>query len=205
MNTTPAMDTLATRATIFLRLKSDDTAAREVAWADFRGRYAPIIAGFARKLGVRPQDIDDVIQDVMLGFFAQSPTFVYDPSRGRFRGYLKVCTFRAMRRRFGKSARLNQQTPLDEVDPEHVQVEQAWNDVWEEQLLQRALDETRRQYTADGDADAFRAFELHVIKGMQVLDVAREIGVSESTVYRAKARVAASMKRRLADLEDSEG
>jgi RNA polymerase sigma-70 factor (ECF subfamily) len=198
------MDTLATRATIFLRLKSDDTVAREVAWADFRQRYAPIIAGFARKLGVRPQDVDDVIQDVMLGFFAQSPTFVYDPSRGRFRGYLKVCTFRAMRRRFGKSARVNQ-TPLDEVDPAHVQVEQAWNDVWEEQLLARALDETRRQYAADGDEHAFKAFELHVVKGKQVLDVARELGVSESTVYRAKSRVAASMKRRLADLEDSEG
>jgi RNA polymerase sigma-70 factor (ECF subfamily) len=204
MRSTLTMDTLATRATIFLRLKSDDTAAREVAWTDFRARYAPIIAGFARKLSVKPQDVDDVIQDVMLGFFAQSPTFVYDPTRGRFRGYLKVCTFRAMRRRFGKSARLNQ-TPLDEVDPEHVQVEQAWNDVWEEQLLQRALDATRRQYAADGDEDAFRAFELHVIKGMQVLDVAREIGVSESTVYRAKTRVAASMKRRLSDLEDSGG
>ena len=198
------MDTLATRATIFLRLKSDDTAAREVAWADFRALYAPIIACFARKQSVKPLDGDDVIQDVMLGFFAQSPTFVYDPTRGRFRGYLKVCTFRAMRRRFGKSARLNQ-TPLDEVDPEHVQVEQAWNDVWEEQLLQRALDETRKQYVADGDESAMRAFELHVIKGMQVRDVARELGVSESTVYRAKSRVAASMKRRLADLEDSEG
>jgi RNA polymerase sigma-70 factor (ECF subfamily) len=202
--TTTAMDTLATRATIFLRLKSDDTAARELAWTDFRARYAPVIAGFARKLGVRPQDVDDVIQDVMLGFFAQSPTFVYDPSRGRFRGYLKVCTFRAMRRRFGKIVRLNR-APLDEVDPEHVQVEQAWNDVWEEQLLSRALDETRRQFVADGDEAAFRAFELQVIKGMQVLDVARELGVSESTVYRAKTRVAASMKRRLADLADSEG
>jgi RNA polymerase sigma-70 factor (ECF subfamily) len=198
------MDTLATRGTIFLRLKSDDTAAREIAWSDFRARYAPIVAGFARKLNVRPQDVDDVIQDVMLGFFAQSPTFVYDPSRGRFRGYLKVCTFRAMRRRLGNRARFNE-TPLDQVDPEHVQVEQAWNDVWEEQLVQRALDETRRQYDGDGDGAAFRAFELHVIKGKPAQDVARELGVSESTVYRAKSRVAASMKRRLEALEDTEG
>lgn len=198
------MDTLATRATIFLRLKSDDTAAREVAWSDFRARYAPIIAGFARKLSVKPQDVDDVIQDVMLGFFAQSPTFVYDPARGRFRGYLKVCTFRAMRRRCGRVAKLNER-PLDEVDPEHVQVEQAWNDVWEEQLVQRALDETRRQYHADDEAATFHAFELHVIKGKPVAAVAAELGISESTVYRAKSRVAASMKRRLEDLEDTEG
>ena len=201
---TVLMDTLATRATIFLRLKSDDTATREIAWSDFRDRFAPIIAGFARKLNVRTQDVDDVIQDVMIGFFAQSPTFVYDPSRGRFRGYLKVCTFRAMRRRIGSRARFNE-TPLDQVDPEHVQVEQAWNDVWEQQLLERALDETRRQYHGAGDDATFRAFELHVIKGKPVQEVVRELGMSESTVYRAKARVAASMKRRLEDLEDTEG
>jgi len=70
---------------------------REFAWDDFRKTYAPVIAGFAGKLGVRGADIDDVIQDVMLGFFAHSASFVYDPARGRFRGYLKVCTFRAMR------------------------------------------------------------------------------------------------------------
>ena len=198
------MDTLATRATIFLRLKSDDTVAREIAWADFRDRYAPIVAGFALKLGVRSQDIDDIIQDVMLGFFSQSPTFVYDPTRGRFRGYLKVCTFRAMRRRLGKRARLNE-TPLDEVDPDHVQVEQAWDDVWEEQHLQRALDATRRQYHEDGEDATFRAFELHVIKGQPAQETGRQLGVSESTIYRAKARVAASMKRRLQDLEDAEG
>jgi RNA polymerase sigma-70 factor (ECF subfamily) len=198
------MDTLATRATIFLRLKADDTATREIAWNEFRSRYAPIINGFARKLGVRPQDIDDIIQDVMIGFFAQSPTFVYDPSRGRFRGYLKVCTFRAMQRRAGSRARINE-VPIDQVPAEHVGVEQVWNDVWEEQILQRALDETRQECADAGNPDAFRAFELHVIKGQPIDAITRELGVSESTVFRAKSRVAAMLKKRLEMLEDLEG
>jgi RNA polymerase sigma-70 factor (ECF subfamily) len=197
------MENLVTRSTIFLRLKSDDTLTREVAWNDFRQRYAPVIAGFARKLSVRPQDIDDVIQDVMLGFFSQSPTFVYDPSRGRFRGYLKVCTFRAMQRRLGSRSRGNQ-VSLDQLDPDHVQVEQAWNDIWEEQLLQRALDETRAEFGDDGDR-AFRAFEMSVIKGAATEQVCRELDISEATVRRDKARVAAALKRRLEDLQDAEG
>jgi RNA polymerase sigma-70 factor (ECF subfamily) len=198
------MENLATRASIFLRLKADDTATREIAWNDFRDHYAPIIAGFARKLSVKPQDIDDIIQDVMFGFFSQSPTFVYDPSRGRFRGYLKVCTFRAMQRRLGPRARWNE-IPLDQVPPDHVQVEQAWHDIWEEQILQRAVDQTRQQCADAGDAEAFRAFELHVIKDQPIDAICRELNVSESTIYRAKSRVSALLKKRLEVLEDSEG
>src|SRR4051812_29101208 len=74
----------ATNPTIFLRLKESDSAPREIAWNEFSARYAPVIGGFARRLGARPQDIDDVVQDVLMGFFVKSPTFVYDPSKGRF-------------------------------------------------------------------------------------------------------------------------
>ena len=191
------MDGSATRSTIFLRLKADDTATREIAWSDFSARYAPVIAGFARKLSVKTQDIDDIIQDVMLGFFSHSPVFVYEPQKGRFRGYLKVCTFRAMQRRVGGTGKVNQ-VPLDQIDVEDVHIEQVWRDVWEQELVQRAMDETRREYGNDQD---FRAFELHVVKGQSIQEVMGTLEISESTVYRAKSRVAASLKSRLQDLD----
>ncbi len=59
---------------------------------EFERRYAPIIVGFARNLGLTSQDVDDVLQEVMLAFFKVSPRFEYDPSKGRFRGYLKRIT-----------------------------------------------------------------------------------------------------------------
>ena len=68
-------------ASIFIRLNSADAKPREIAWLEFHQRYAPIIAGFAQIFGARAQDVDDVIQDVLLGFDGQSPTFIYDPSR----------------------------------------------------------------------------------------------------------------------------
>ena len=196
------MDPLPTRSTIFLRLNSDDTGTRQIAWSDFRDIYSPIIAGFAHKLGVKAQDRDDIVQDVMLGFFSQAPKFVYDPAKGRFRGYLKVCTFRAMQRLVGGKTRFRE-VPLDRVDPEQVEVEQVWNDIWEEQLLQRALDATRSEFADDGDV--FRAFELVAIKGQSLAEVAHSLGVSERTVYRSRARVRASLKRRLANLEEARG
>ena len=56
----------ATNPTIFLRLNESRGAPREIAWDEFGARYAPIITAFARRLGARPQDVDDVVQDVLL-------------------------------------------------------------------------------------------------------------------------------------------
>ena len=51
----------ATNPTLFLRINATEPGPREIAWEQFRSRYAPMIAGFARNLGARPQDVDDLI------------------------------------------------------------------------------------------------------------------------------------------------
>ena len=153
-----------------------------------------------RKFGAKPQDVDDVIQDVLTGFFAQSPTFVYDPSRGRFRGYLKVCTFRALKRRIGQNARFNG-VPLEDVDPEAPQVDQSWNDAWERQTLSRAVDALRAEM---GFSRRFRAFEQHVILNLPASDVARELGVHVNSVYRAKEQLSEKLKQIVARLSDED-
>jgi len=79
-------DPYKTRASVLLRLRADGTLDRQVGWNDFARIYGPVIAGFARNAGAPPQEVDDVLQDVMLGFFRQSQHFEYDPARGRFRG-----------------------------------------------------------------------------------------------------------------------
>src|SRR5215211_372973 len=89
---------MATRASVFLRLKETDPAPRELAWQAFHDRYAPMIHGYARRKGATPQQAEDIVQDVMLGFFSASPRFVYNPSVVRFRGYLRVCVHRALKR-----------------------------------------------------------------------------------------------------------
>ena len=73
--TRAAPDPYHTQASILLRL-SESTAQRQMAWQEFYRFYAPIIASFARNLGASPQDAQDVIQDVMLGFYRVSPAGV---------------------------------------------------------------------------------------------------------------------------------
>src|SRR5881227_3744235 len=134
---------VTTNPSIFLRLKQSDPAPREIAWEEFHARYAPVILSFAQRLGARQPDVDDVVQDVLLGFFSKSPTFIYDPSKGRFRGYLKVCTYRALRSHQEKNSSRRAGISLEQLDPAVLAIEQVWNDVWEQQQLARAIHQLR--------------------------------------------------------------
>src|SRR5690349_1099303 len=85
----------ATRATLLIRLNGG-RPEREVAWAEFHELYAPVISGFARRMGARAQEVDDLVQEVLKAFFCATPEFAYDPAKGRFRGYLKTCVWHKM-------------------------------------------------------------------------------------------------------------
>jgi RNA polymerase sigma factor (sigma-70 family) len=163
------------------------------------GHAAPI-AAFARQIGVRAADLDDVVQDVLIGFYATSPTFVYDPARGRFRGYLKTCTFHAVQRRLGRDAKFRG-LPLDQVDPQALEVEQVWNDVWEQEQLRRAVEELRQEI---GTTKTFRAFEMYVILDLSPQEVSRRLELHIDNVYRAKQSVTRMLRERLQAIRDSE-
>jgi RNA polymerase sigma-70 factor, ECF subfamily len=191
-----------TNPSIFLRLNRTNARLRELAWREFHDRYAPIIAGFARKFGLKPQDIDDVIQDVLLGFYSKSPQFVYDPSRGRFRGYLKACTCNLLRNRLAREAKFSaRSTPLNLLHPDVLQTEQIWNDLWEDQLIHRAVADVRVQLRG---SRTFRAFEQYVILDRPADEVARELGIHVDSVYRAKQQVGGALRDRLRALRAEE-
>lgn len=193
-------DAPLTNPTIFLRLRQSDAAPREIAWHEFNQRYAPVIAGFARRLGARPQDIDDVIQDVLMGFFARSPTFVYDPAKGRFRGYLKVCTYRALRRRLGADHKVYGKS-IELIAPEEMSIEQVWNDVWEQQRLRMALEEVRASM---GHSKTFQAFEMYVVFDQPAQAVAEKLDMHLNSVYRAKEQITRLLQEKLVVLNQEE-
>jgi RNA polymerase sigma factor (sigma-70 family) len=189
-----------TNPSIFLRLRQEDAAPRELAWVEFERLYAPIITGFARRLGAKAQDVDDIVQDVLIGFFAKSPTFIYEPAKGRFRSYLKVCTYRAAHRRLGAAAKIAGQS-LDKIDPEAMAVEQVWNDVWEQQKLRAALEEVRLEI---GQTKAFQAFELYVVFDQPADKVAEKLKMHINSVYRAKEHVTQLLQQKAFKLTESE-
>lgn len=191
----------ATHASMFARLGASQTGERELAWSEFRSRYAPIIAAFAAKCGASRQDIDDIIQDVLTSFLGACGEFMYDPSKGRFRGYLKTCTVRAAIRRAGKNLRFRG-TPLDEIPQAELAVEPIWNDVWEQQLVSEALRVVRDECQ---DSLAFRAFEEYVLLDRTAETVATELGTSVNNVHQAKTRITKQLREAVLRLRESDG
>ncbi len=176
--------TYATRASIFQRLRGSDEVARELSWEEFRRRYAPVILGYCRNAGLPAQDAEDVLQEVMLGFFRAASEFTYQPERGRFRGYLKRATHNAIRTlaRRSEPARAVTESFLD------AQVgasDDPWDRQWAEHILVLALEEVRQRV----DSQTFEAFDLYARRGVPVEVVAERLKLSPQSVYQAKSRV----------------
>ncbi|MDG2423853.1 MAG: sigma-70 family RNA polymerase sigma factor [Phycisphaerales bacterium] len=191
----------ATRASIFIRLRADGSLDRELGWQEFTEKYARVIAGFARNAGLRAQDADDVLQDVLLGFFRVSDQFEYDPDRGRFRGYLKRVTLNAIRARH---RRKRPSTFLKEdYDPpgEMPDVDAAWDRQWTEQLLQRAMTEAR----GGVEERTWKAFELYGVRGVPVEQVATELEMTPAAIRHAKMRLVKQVREIVDRLRVEEG
>jgi RNA polymerase sigma-70 factor, ECF subfamily len=194
---------LKTRQTLILRLKKDGPE-RELAWNEFYDLYAPIIGGFARKMGARPGEIGDLIQETLLGFFTAIPEFTYDPNRGRFRGYLKTCTWRVFQKHLDKQ-KLGGRF-LVSIEPDDVAVEQAWNDVWEAEKLQRALEKVRKHYEDQPKMSrTFKAFQMYVLLERPAEEVAEELRMSVASVHQAKTRISQTLKDTMQELDESTG
>lgn len=189
---------LHTSHTMFDRLRSNDEKSKQLAWEDFRDRYAPIVAGFARNLGANTQDIDDIIQDVFLRLLVAMPKFQYDPSKGRFRGYLKVMTLNVIRSRMGQRAKINT-VPLSEVGDDEEPLEVQWSTMWEQHLLKRAIDLVRREHA--GSPRTFQAFEQYVILDHPADEVAAGLGMSVDSVYQAKIRITSAIRNAVKELK----
>lgn len=186
----------ATRATLLLRLNSDGPE-RELAWSQFCDRYEPIIAGFARRWGAPPEEVHEIVQHVVAGFFAAQPRFAYDPSKGRFRGYLKACVRNRLRQ-----SRRNPMVSIDSPgfagDAPEQEADEAWDQEWERQRLALAVARVRADL---GDGPTFQAFEAVTLRGQNPDQVAAALGLSRDSVYQAKSRVLARLRLAIDDVD----
>jgi RNA polymerase sigma factor (sigma-70 family) len=187
-----------TRASLFIKLKSNDSAVRELAWDEFDYRYRPIITRFAQRQGVSHVAAEDVVQEVLLGFFATSARFVYDPSKGRFRSYLKTCVCRLIG---AERRREYQRVPAGELlEAATADVDRVWDDLWEERVMELAVASLERAESPQS-CDIFRQC---VLDGAAPQRVAETLGLSIDAVYKSRQRTIASFKNILTQLAADE-
>ena len=190
-----------TNMDLLLQLKSDETVNREMGWGIFVDRYGPIICGFARNAGLPSGEADDIMQIVLFNFFKVADRFEYDPSKGRFRGYLKRITLNAIRQRYRKKREKNLDTHgMNMAEDPRDDLEAVFDREWAEHLLSEAMTEARPKF----EPKTWEAFELYGRRGMSAQRTAERLDMTPESVRHAKSRVMRAVREIVIRLREEE-
>ncbi|HYE62176.1 MAG TPA: sigma-70 family RNA polymerase sigma factor [Phycisphaerales bacterium] len=189
----------ATQSILLARLADSQDPT---AWAEFVERYADLIRRFCHLRGLSDADTEDTLQDVLLSLTKSMPGFRYDPSKGKFRSYLKTVVVHAISKKLlqnPRHARLSAVgstgTPADEAD------EALWESEWRQYHLRRALKTIEAEFSHSDR----QAFERNALRGEPAQNVADALNISVDSVYQAKSRISRRLSALIRQQVEEEG
>ena len=200
-------DLLPTRSSLLDRLRDWED---QTSWREFFDTYWKFIYSVAIKSGLTDHEAEDVVQETVLSVAKKMPEFVYDPARCSFKGWLMHVTrlriVDQLRRRqpafnqVPSSMRDSSQTPTIErvADPASVEPDPAWNEEWERNLVDAALERVKLRVKPEH----YQIFYLSAVKGMGTREVARMLRVNVGQVYLVRHRLAKNVKREIERLRE---
>ena len=172
-------------------------------WALFFERYRPVLLAVGRRTGLTEPEAEDAAQETMLAFSTAYREGRYDRSKGRLRSWLLGIAsnkIRDVQRRRPREV----QGGRDDSAPGPITGaidERSLSDIWEAEWQRAIVKECLAQVKGKVEAQTMRAFELTVLQGWEVDEVARTLNMKRNSVYQAKSRVLAHMRQLHEQLE----
>lgn len=171
-----------THQSLLVRLSSGSDPA---AWRDFHDRYGLLIRRIARRQGLQDADCDEVVQNVLTSLTQAMSQFEYDPAKGKFRGYLKTITLRAV-----SACQKKQPQLADDCDDASTVIdrdafESMWETEWRQYHMRQAMKIVRNEFS---DSD-LQAFDIYGVRNEDASKTAKQLDLSIDQVYQAKSRV----------------
>ena len=195
-----------TRASLLRRVRNPRD---EDSWREFFHIYQPLLYRYARARGLDPEKAEEVAQQCLALLTEKMPTFEYDPEKCSFKGWLKhVTRLRIVdqyRRRQpghrplkppGQDTRSTATIERIE-DPHGVELEKIWDDEWEQNLVDVAMERVKRQV----NAEHYQMFYMSAVQGISPREVAKMLGKNVGHVYLVRHRVAKLVKKEKDRLE----
>jgi len=201
---------IPTRRSLLNRLKNWDD---QEGWKEFFDTYWRLIYGVARKAGLVDAEAQDVVQETIIAVAKNMPGFDYDPAIGSFKNWLLRLTrwritdqlrkklYERSGQRFPREEHLTTSLVEKASSSDSFDLEKAWNEEWEKNLLEIALDRVKTQVSARH----YQLFHLHVIQNVDARMVARRLRVKLAEVYYAKYKISSLAKREIKALESKMG
>jgi RNA polymerase sigma-70 factor (ECF subfamily) len=184
----------------------------QTSWQEFFDTYSTLIYNVAVKAGLTDAEAQEVVQETVIAVAKNIGQFKTDPARGSFSAWLMQLTRWRIADQFrkrGKQAPCRSRAgwkpalPSDDTsstgtmervpDPAGVGLEAVWKEEWEKHLMSTALEQVKRQVSPR----QFQMFDLHVLQKISVQETARTLQVSVASVYMAKYRLGALLKKEL--------
>jgi RNA polymerase sigma-70 factor, ECF subfamily len=182
----PASDSLiATRTTTRL-LDALHDRSNELAWSHVDARFRPVIAGLARRLGLRESDADEVAQQTLAEFVRAYREGRYDRTKGRLSSWILGIAHHTSLKALRANTRAGSDSQIENV-PDELSLRSIWTDERDRCILERALGLLRDESAVDDRT--LHAFELVGLRGVPAAQAAQQCGMSVDQVYVAKNRV----------------
>lgn len=166
----------------------------ETAWERFYNFYAPLIRLHGRDCGLKNENLEDLVQDVMVTLSTQMPNFVYDPCKGRFRDYLRrIIHARAcdILRKIYRQERI----PYEEPD-EAGQID-LFEEEWRKHILERSMAKLKENISLRH----YQIFYLLDIRHYKVKTLAELYKVPPISIYSIRNRVEAKLRKIVRELD----
>ncbi|MCB9851712.1 MAG: sigma-70 family RNA polymerase sigma factor [Phycisphaerales bacterium] len=187
------MDT--TRVSLLLRIRDRQDG---VAWREFDAIYRPMLRKFAIAYGADAAEAEDVVQHCMTAIHEHIDQFEYDPSKGRFKGWLKTLVnnrirnlLRKRRERVARSGEFAATAADDGHDPEAI-----FEKIWLDEHLRHAL----KLVSGEVEEKTFKAFVDYVIRERPVEDICADYGLNANQVHKSKYRLTKKLAEKMAIL-----
>lgn len=186
-----------TRASFIEGLKEGDPKA----WEAFQPRYGGMICALFRRFGLRREDWEEVLQDVVVSLFQRIRSFTHNREKPSFRPWLVPF----VRCRVIEHWRKNGRTwaPLDEEKMQDLAagVADECDRLLEEDWRDHVLSEVFRGARARVPPTEWDAFSRLTVEGQSVKEVADALRLSEGTVIVYKSRVLAACRGVAAEMK----
>jgi RNA polymerase sigma-70 factor (ECF subfamily) len=193
---------LATRLSLIERLADWKDQVR---WQEFFDTYWRLIYNVARKAGLTDSEAQEVVQETVITIAKSIGK--YDREAGSFKGWLLNTTRWRIADQFRKRQPAEMKPPARDDDRETAtierivgtdgrQLETVWDQEWERNLFDAALERVKKRVAAR----QFQIFECCMIKRWSAARVAEALRVNVAQVYLAKHRVGALMKKEVSAL-----
>jgi RNA polymerase sigma-70 factor (ECF subfamily) len=188
-----------TSFTLLDRIRSND----EEAWRRTIFLYSPLVRYWCLQKNIRPDDVEDVAQEVFRAVVAGIERFRRDRPGDTFRGWLRGVTqnkalawHRDRRHQPAAEGGTEAHEKIGNVEAEPDDQPDEPGQV--AGLYRRALDLVKNEF----EARTWTAFWRVAVDHHETADVARDLGLSPASVRQAKSRVLRRLREEMGELID---